>query len=507
MKEYVEIDMERKSVAYNTAVQIFGKVFGLVLGLVTLNYVANHLSIDGSTVKGFGQYSIVFAFTSIIGATADLGLFTILVREITTTPNEQAGKLIGNALGFRLLLMIATFLLVALALPVLPYAFTVKQAILIGVLIAFTMLLSQALAALFQAHMLTSKIVLAETIGRLVIIALTIAVLMQGAGLLAVVAVNLVGNLVILLMSLRLAARLTPIRVHFDFSKWKETAPEFWAIAALTVLGLIHFKVDSLMLSWFRPEAEVGIYAIAYKLIEITLILPAVIATNLLPSLSTAHRNLDTSTVVRIGRNGLTATMLSAGFVILILVLLAPWLIVFIANGAFVAAALPLHILIPALFCIFLSTILAQIVISIGRQRRLIAGYLIAVLINIVLNLIFIPMYSYQGAAVVTVITEFLMLAYTLWVVSTELASRVVHWGHLLRLTIAGALTFALFWFVRDALLFPVEQFEVAGKLTQLTQLVFSLAIVGLVFGVFTLALFGGWRRFEQALGLQQSHG
>src|SRR3990167_2301999 len=233
---------ENRNVAANTFTQIAGRFLTLLISLVTLSYIANYLFVDGSALVGYGQYTIVLTYISIIGATADLGLFTLVVREITGQDPEKAGRIVGSALVFRFLLMLVTLLILGGLYNFLPYDGVVKQGIILGVVIAFLMLFSQAIATIFQANYLSGRIVVSEVIGRAVIMILTIYFLRQGLGLIPVIVANLIGNVVLLVLSYGLSRTVSPIKIQFNFSLWKQTLPEFWSIAVVTLLGLVHFR-------------------------------------------------------------------------------------------------------------------------------------------------------------------------------------------------------------------------------------------------------------------------
>ena len=262
---YNTLMSESRKIVANTTIQIVGRFLTLLISLVTLSYIANHLLFEGSALKGYGQYTIVLTYISIIGATADLGLFTLVVREITGKQPATAGRIVGSAIVFRFLLMIAALLVLAGLWQFLPYDAVVKQGIVLGVVIAFLMLFSQAVSTIFQANYLSSRIVISEIVGRLVIAILTIYFLRQGLGLIPVITANLIGNIVLLVVSYLLSRSITPIKISFDWALWKQTLPEFWSIGVVTLLGLVHFRLDSLILSFYKPVSDIGIYGVACR--------------------------------------------------------------------------------------------------------------------------------------------------------------------------------------------------------------------------------------------------
>ena len=86
--------------------------------------------------------------------------------------------------------------------------------------------------------------------------------------------------------------------------------------------------------------------------------------------------------------------------------LLANKIVLFIYGTEFTQSILALQILIWAIPFIFLSYVFKVILVSINKQDLLLKTILISMILNVVLNLILIPSYSYLGASLVTVLTE-----------------------------------------------------------------------------------------------------
>ncbi len=483
--------------ATNTVIQIIGRGLTLIISVITLGFIANHLTVDGSRLEGYGQYSIVLTYISIIGATADLGLFNLVVREITGLPPVEAGRIVGSAIAFRVVLFLITLALLFVVLPFLPYEFVVKQGIVIGAVVAFLMLFSQAIAALFQATYQAEKIVIAEVTGRLLMMALTIYFLLQGYGLLPVIGANLIGNVFLLGLSYALSRRTAPIQINFDYRFWRRSLPQFWSIAAVTVLGLIHFRIDSLILSFYQPATEVGLYGVAYRILDIVLVIPAIIAANLLPVMTTLAGQENSGKLV-----GLITRMSGVLLAISVaigaaLFVLAPWVVHFITQADFVAAALPLRLLILAFISLFLTTLYSQTIIALREQRRLINGYLLVIALDIIVNLILIPKYSYRGAAITTVSSEIVLMVYSFWLLARLLPLRLrsLPWAKMLLFTaVAGGVAAGAYGIVEQL----TTQFESYNKVIQGSWLLgIGLGIVAIYWLFFKLIFKTGFSAKE----------
>src|SRR5206468_1134034 len=94
---------------------------------------------------------------------------------------------------------------------------------------------------------------------------------------------------------------------------------------------------------------------------------------------------------------------------------LAAPLVRIVAGTEFADAVLPARILAASLFFLFVSPVFYNLLIAVNRQRDLIAINLAALIFNLGLNLLLIPRFSYNGAAVATVLSEGLAFSGTFW--------------------------------------------------------------------------------------------
>lgn len=477
-----------KKVAWNAFIQIVGRILGLVIVLVTTNYVANYLIVNGSPVTGYGEYTIVTNYLALLVAALDLGIYSIIVREISRGDAKEGERIIGNSISFRLLLLLASLLILFPFYHYLPYSQSVKQGILVAVVIAFIMLASQVIAAIFQAYYTTYKIVIAETLGKLLTALVTIYVLRAQMGLVTVIFANLAGNVVILLASYYLARPMIRVRLHFDWQLLKKFAPEFWPVAVVTILSLVHYRVDTLILSLTKPASDVGIYGVAYKILDLAQIIPTIIATNLLPVMTEAYHQSDQKLSLILSRS--TLLMIVIGMIMTLLgLILGPYFIIFITRQEFVSSILPAQLLSLAFTSVCLSNLVYQAVIVARRQKQLIWVYLTVTVVNLIANLIFIPRYSYLAAASVTFATETL-LAILLFIVITKVLNLKMSFVSLSRLFVGVVLAGLINWKLVPRL-FDFQSFLTAGKLHQVLVLVGVLIVVGATSAVLPLITYG----------------
>ena len=89
-----------RKIALNTIAQIIGKVITTGISVVMLAYLARYMG-----VAGYGDYTIVFSFLGFFAILADMGFYTIAVRETAKNPEDSA-KIMGNILSLGLIFAI-----------------------------------------------------------------------------------------------------------------------------------------------------------------------------------------------------------------------------------------------------------------------------------------------------------------------------------------------------------------------------------------------------------------
>ena len=94
------IRMPTKKIYTNTLAQIAGKVMTGLISIFLIKIVADYLD-----TSGYGMYSKIYNYLSIFAVLADLGLYTISVREMSQVHDnpEKLEKISGNILSLRTL--------------------------------------------------------------------------------------------------------------------------------------------------------------------------------------------------------------------------------------------------------------------------------------------------------------------------------------------------------------------------------------------------------------------
>lgn len=399
-----------RKIAHNTAIQAIGKGIGLALSLVTAGFVLRYL---GQT--GYGQYATVMAFLQIFGIIIDFGLYVILLKKISKT-NENTDKLVNNIFTMRLASGVI-FLGIAPVIGLfMPYPPIVKAGIFITTGFYLFVSLNQLLSAIFQKYMATYWIALGELIGKTTTLGVTLAFIFMGMDLKYILGAVVIGSGLNFLTNFIGSRKFFKIRPAFDFSLWKSVLKESWPIALSIFFTLIYFKGDTLVLSLFQPENEVGIYSAPYKMLEVIIAFPTMFIGLALPVLNKSWLEKNMDKYKQVLQKAFDFLVILAIPMVGGTIVLAEPIMRLLGGEEFIASAPVLQILIFATASIFLGTLFTYLVVTMNKQKIMLWGYSAVAIVSLTLYVTLIPIYSYWAAAAVTVLAEvaIFMIAYSI---------------------------------------------------------------------------------------------
>ncbi len=405
-----------RKVAYNTAAQLIGKVVGTGVSLITTAALFRYFG-----VVGIGKYTTVFAFVGFFSVFADFGLQWTLIRELTVGRDQN--KIFSNIFAFRLLLALVIHALAFALVWFFNYPIDVKLGV--GVITAawFFTTMNSTLVGVFLNNYRLDITVTAEVVGRVAILAGVFLMTRAHLSFNLVMSAYLIGNVVNFLINLAWVRRYIKVALGFDWGYWRHAIGQALPIGIVLVFGFIYYKIDSLMLSLLKGMTDVGIYGTAYKLLEVLQTVPAMFLGAAFP-LVTRYVTSGDERVQSAFQKQFDFLMLLAVPIVAGTFLLASPIIGFIAGsrgaeflgastitfaGHAITSVTCLKILIFSVGIAFLSNLYSYMIVSLGRQRSMVAPVIGFALLNVVLNLVFIPRWSYLGAAGATLLTELIV--------------------------------------------------------------------------------------------------
>lgn len=407
-----------RKIAYNTVVSTGARLIGVALSLISIGLIARYLGNNG-----FGSYSLVLAFLYTFDSLADLGLYSLMVREISK-PGADEKKVASNIFTIRMSVLLVFIGIASAAVWLFPYSTEVKIGTMVAGISFLFLSMGQVLMGIFQKYLRTDRPAVADVSGRIVQLILIVICVKAGVGFYGVIAALVISGFVNFMLLFIFAKKYVNFSLEFDFAYWKQLIKATLPIAASIVLTLIYFKIDSIFLSLPiinkyspNPISDVGIYGIAYKILEGLIFFPAMFVGLIMPLLS-ASAFTDREKFKKVFQKTLDILLIFIVPLIIGILMLSLPIVVLVGGSGFSASAPVLNILALAIGLIFLGNLFGSSIIALDKQKTGAWIYFSGMVVNIVTNLIFIPRYRYVGAAWTTAATELLVTVLMLLLIS-----------------------------------------------------------------------------------------
>lgn len=390
-------------VSQQTVWQLLGKAITALSTIIILGLVSRTFGEDGT-----GVLTLALTFLSFFVLAADFGVNAHVLPHFLRGDFSLEWK---KLLGFRLLLSGALILVASITLFFWPGQTLFKQSALLGLVAILEAGVFATVLVIFQTKLRYDLSALSVGLGTVVTLGMVYILTHAGSGIPALMVGYSAGWIVTGLAALVLVKKyvnnLVPL---FDLSYARELVKHCWPISLTLMLNVVYFRLDTFILSFNKGFADVGVYNLSYQIFQSLLVLPTFIMNGFYPLMLKDIAQSKQKFVSNLAKAALlmfTLAVLGTGLTLL----LSPWVVGLIAGGkGFFGSTPSLQILSLGFPAFFVSSVLMWALITIKRYKTMLVIYLVGLLVNLVLNLVFIPRYSYVAAAWITGVTEYLIL-------------------------------------------------------------------------------------------------
>ncbi|NJM21282.1 MAG: flippase [Richelia sp. SM1_7_0] len=204
------------------------------------------------------------------------------------------------------------------------------------------------------------------------------------------------------LYSLWVLSQLGKIRIKYIYEIVKGLL-SLGIIYAITLFILnLNYKIDVVILEHFSSAAEIGKYTTGVNITELIWYLPMALEVVVFSrSANTQNHKEFSYKIAKLMR----VTLISAIFGGVILCLIAPTLIPMLYGNQFIGSARILQILMPGVVAFTIVKILYMDIAGKGKPGITLFILIPALMMNIILNLIWIPQYGANGAALASTVS------------------------------------------------------------------------------------------------------
>jgi len=449
-----------KKIASNTIAQILSKFLTAFISIFLIGVLTKYLS-----TEMYWQYNKIYNYLAFFAFFADLGLYTISIREISKD-KTQASKIIGNVMSLRLILgimIIFLSILIAFFLPGYSSELMLISILIVSIFTIFSLLNSSVLS-LMQAFMKIEFSLFSIVFWKLITflwILLVVFVLFPYSqtqnfemAFIWILLSGLIWVIINYMLNLYYANKITKIKFLFDFEYMKylfKTSLPFWIALFLSV---VYFKIDIIFLSLLESPSQadisIALYSLPMKIIEVLMVIWGFFLNSILPSLSTYFKEQNMDWVKHLLQNSFRFLFSFSLFIIIAGFIFWEHILTVISTSDYLNHNLYQYTSLDVLFVVllvlgfyFISSLFNYIFIASKNESILLKINIFITLFNIIWNIIFIPKYSFMGAAYVTLASQILLFILW-WYFSKNVSHFRFDWKYIILNLLIGIFIFIL---------------------------------------------------------------
>jgi O-antigen/teichoic acid export membrane protein len=397
--------------------------------------------------EGFGQWATLLAVVGFAGYFGEMGLDRVAVERAAARP-QTAASWLGGLIGLRLALTVpAAVTALAICLWLSDTAPMRAAAVVLTVLVPIAAIGSARVA--FQLQVRNAVAVAVELANGILWAAAVVVVAVLDGGLVAYAAAFVAVSAATSLVQLALALRTTEFRLRGSRARWRTLLRLGVPVGVGGLLTFGYGYIDQVIVFAIAGARDAGLYGAVYRIYERIQFLPAAVMTTLFP-IFVAARAADPARVRRLFQLAFDALVLLS-LPALTIVLAGPEQIVRLLFGPeFTDAAPALPLLMATFVLVSVGYLAGYLIIAYELQRRFVLIALVALVLNVTANLVFVPIGGFMAAAWITLGTELLVATWT-----TVLVCRTVGvlppWGRVARVAAVALAAGIAAWVLRQA--------------------------------------------------------
>jgi len=382
------------------------KIFNFVLFLFLIRFL---------TVAEYGIYTLVWAHIGLLSSFVDFGTTSY---GMVYLPKSKWDK-VSSLFSFRLFLSVIVFVLTSILALLFHYENKIILYIFLTSFVIFFNFASGTYLILTSViQKLTKTALLSFILNALLIFVLIL-------GLLLLKKLRFIFLILSILYSVYtvyyvvLAKQLVPnLHLSVDIKKWFNIVKKSYIFVFISLFAGIYFKIDVLILSFLKGKEAVGIYSSGYKFFEALILIASSYNTASISLFSNIAQNNKQLLLKKIQRHGLLLGLI--GFSIVAAVyLIGPIMFPYILKGDYIRALPVVNIIVWGLPIILFNSIFLNILYVSGLSRFVVYLFAVLAVVNITLNMIFIPHYSYIASSYISLLCEmisFCILTYLVFI-------------------------------------------------------------------------------------------
>lgn len=361
-------------------------------------------------VSEFGRFAFALSFTGLFLVLIDYGFNLLVVREVSMFPQNTI-NIINQIITGKIFLILLSSCILFITIKLLHYPFETELLVYIlwfaAIFYSFGFFFNAVFRGLNQFQYETYPTILSNILQCGMII---IFILLQLQSF--VIAIGyLISRIIYFFHSFYLLKRKVG-KPQFIFNLYTglKVLRESFSFGIHAVLATLYLQLDTVFLSYYKGNTEVGYYQAAMRIVIASMILYEIIASSYFPLLAKKFK----SDITGFKKDGLALNkyiLLSGSFIATFLLLYPDVTIKLLYGKEYLPSILIIQLLAIVVFFRYVASSYAIFITIANSQKLRALSVAVSLIVNVVLNIVLIPRYGAIGAAVASVFTHVVLAA------------------------------------------------------------------------------------------------
>lgn len=424
---------KKTSVKKNTLFNMIKSLFSIIYPLITFPYISRILQTENVGKINFSN-SVVSYFSLI----ASLGVTTYAVRECSKYKDDKdslsntASQIFSINMWSTIIAYMALVITLIVAKPLYNYK--------ILIIIQSTTILFTTLGAdWLNTAMEDFRFIAIRTMSMQIISLLLMFIFVRRTEdyiIYAVISIVASSGANVINIFYRKRYCTTRFVLHID---WRKHMPPILMLFSLILSQTIYTSSDTTILGLCKGDYQVGLYSTSVKIYNIVNTVVASVAWVVMPQLSANFAKKNFEKINSLLKYSLNFIIVLGLPCLVGLNIITKEIIILIAGRTYLGAELSLRILTISLGFSFISGWIGNMMmLPAGKENICLKASVISAVVNIILNLILIPKWGLNAAAITTAISEFIGIIIKIPYIEKEI--KIEGFKNMIEAPIVGAL-------------------------------------------------------------------
>ena len=430
-----------RTIFENMSWLMVSQIIASICGFIWTLLIARYLGVSEYGILGFAT-----SLTGMISFTMDWGVSTHIIRHISTN-YDSAPKYLGNAIPLKCIFCIGSFLLTLVILFIMKADELTITITLLFLIEAIFITFIGVFTGCFQAFEKGKYQGIQIIITNLILLIFFLISIFTDLGIYGITISYVISYILAFIYTYyTLNKHIVKPKFEFDKDFCKKITIASIPFAIGGILYTIYYSIDVVMLTNLVGNYATGVYNATYKLITVLTLFYSVYTTVIFPVMSKFYKNDEKLLLVSFEKS-IKYLMMIIIPIAVATTLYSLDIIQLIYGHEYDAASSVLSILIWTVCLLFASGACNTLLNASYKEVSVTKIYLVAVIFNVVLNFFMIPHFSYNGAAITTVLTDLLIVTIQCYLIYKlgHRPNKKLYFDLMKIITVSGILGIALY--------------------------------------------------------------